>query len=325
MTAIALVAGWTTTGCGVRLADAPPPLPTPDANEAGRAEAVESALAIADLAGAVLATAQDPELQAILEQVEHGSAIQSEALGGLWVPPPRPTPTDATQSPSAGPTGTVDVAQLVTALSDAAAAARTAAVDADATVGRLLVSIAVWRDLAAHVVADAAGTDVAGEDPLAPPALGSGGIDDAALQVSTLGPSSELVRGLDAAAFAYETLAARTQDEAVRATWVERSAVLRRAGETVAVASGAAGTSSDPREGVYDVAKVVSLDPAAAVATIEASLADLWLNTDAPAGVRPAVADAALECYLAALAAGGQLGALDSPSVVLPGLVTPTT
>ncbi len=195
MTAIALVAGWTTTGCGVRLADAPPPLPTPDANEAGRAEAVESALAIADLAGAVLATAQYPELQVILEQVEHGSAIQSEALGGLWVPPPRPTPTDATQSPSAGPTGTVDVAQLVTALSDAAAAARTAAVDADATVGRLLVSIAAWRDLAAHVVADAAGTDVAGEDPLAPPALGSGGIYDAALQVSTLGPSSELLRG----------------------------------------------------------------------------------------------------------------------------------
>lgn len=320
--ALALVAGGV-TACGVRFSEPPPPVPTADAAEVGRAEAVESAQAIATLARQVAVGGQEGGLLVVVDQVASGSETQAQTLGGTWTPPPRPSP-GVTEPPSPGPSPDVSAAGLAGALVDGAASARAASVTAGPDIGRLLVSIAVWRELAARAVADAAGVSDADSDADgAGLSLGARGVDDAALAVSTIGPSADLIRGLDGTAFAYETLAARTSDDAQRTAWVSRSAVLRRAGETVAVASGVAGTGADPRQGVYDVAALLDLDPATAVASMEASLADLWLDADVPAGVRPVAADAALECYLTALAAGAQLGALDAPRVVLPGFVTP--
>ncbi|WP_148059652.1 hypothetical protein [Salana multivorans] len=324
--ALVLAAGWTTTSCGIHLAEAPPAVPTPDAAEIARSGAVEAAERIGAVARAASSSVTDPGLSSVLDQIAAGSATQAETLGGTWTPPPRPTPSSTDPSDPASSSSAPTAATLedvLVALSEGATTARDGSTTSDPTLGRLLLSVALWRDLAAFELTRAA--DAAGEgEAVQAVTLSRGGIDDAALQVSTLGSSPELVRGLDGTAFTYEALAARTSDETSRATWVARAAALRRAGDTVAVASGVAGTSNDPRQGFYDVASVLALDETAAVATLEASLAELWVNADAPGALRPTVADAALESYLLALQTGATLAPLDSSAVVLPGLVTPS-
>ncbi|MBN8882550.1 MAG: hypothetical protein J0H73_09565, partial [Salana multivorans] len=66
--ALVLAAGWTTTSCGIHLAEAPPAVPTPDAAEIARSGAVEAAERIGAVARAASSSVTDPGLSNVLDQ-----------------------------------------------------------------------------------------------------------------------------------------------------------------------------------------------------------------------------------------------------------------
>ncbi|TNU77301.1 hypothetical protein FH969_00590 [Miniimonas arenae] len=313
------------SGCGVRLDVPPPAIPTADAAEQARADAVATADAIAAQATALAGLGvADPTLAT---QIAAGSTAQAGALGGTWTPPARPSasadPSDdgasATDDATGAPTSADPTVDLVNALVTGAAQARAGAGATSGDTATLLGSIAVWRSLAAHQLASTLPAEtLTGIAPTLP----AGGTDLTAVGLSSLSGVDDLIRGLDAAAFGYETLAARTDDDARAADWAARATALRRAGEAVASAADVSGTAADPREALYDVADLVALDPSAAAASLETEVAGLWLTAPLPAGLRPAGVDAAVEALLRARELG-PLAALDSPAAVLPGLAAP--
>lgn len=316
--ALALTSGLL-TGCGVRLDTTPPPIPTASPAEQARAAAVADALAIADAADALLMAglpasqrpAEGTDPSELLAQIAAGSRAHAQVLGGEWTPPARPTPSDV-PSPTREPEVST-IADLTSVLATTAAAAADGAAAADDDLATLLVSVSVWRSLAAG--------ELAALDPTMDPTLAGprDGVDLLALRLATLDGVDALARGLDAAAFGYETLAARTEDQGLRADWVARSVQLRRTGEVVATSAGISGTAADPREASYDVGALVAGDPTAAAATFETQLATLWIGAPLPGSLRATAAGAALEA-LDRAASMAQLAALDSPGAVLPGL-----
>lgn len=317
------------SGCGVRLDVPPPAIPTADAAEQARADAVATADAIAAQATALAGLGvADPTLAT---QIAAGSTAQAGALGGTWTPPARPSasadpsddPSDdgasAADDATGAPTSADPTVDLVNALVTGAAQARAGAGATSGDTATLLGSIAVWRSLAAHQLASTLPAEtLTGVAPTLP----AGGIDLTAVGLSSLSDVDDLIRGLDAAAFGYETLAARTDDDARATDWAARATALRRAGEAVASAADVSGTAADPREALYDVADLVALDPSAAAASLETEVAGLWLTAPLPAGLRPAGVDAAVQALLRARQLG-PLAALDSPAAVLPGLAAP--
>lgn len=316
---LVLAVGLGVTGCGVTLASQPPELPTPDASEVSRSAAVEQALALAATAEQVAESTDSDSIQELAQEISRGATAHAATLGGEWLAPSWATPSPGETSAPTPPAATgADLHSLLTELVAGAQEARAASATADGDLGRVLQSIALWRLLAAHEVA-AQLRDTAGEEALEQVSLPGGGIDLGGFEVATVSGVEDLVRGLDAASFGYEVLAARTEDADRRSDWLRRTQALRTAAESLARTAGLAGTSNDPRSAVYDVAALADLEEGAAVATLESRLATLWSTAPLPAAMRPAAIDAALDSYLRAWVYA-PMAALDGPSVVLPGL-----
>lgn len=302
---VLLLAALTSTGCGVRIDTPPPAIPSPAQSEVVRSETVATSIALADAAQEAGHSSSHSEVVAdLLTQIAAGSRAHAEALGGVWIPPERPTPIPTTHA-SLAPEATTP-AGLAAALAVASQEAVQGAQETEGDERTLLTSIAVWRALAANELAAA----VDGAEPEV------GDLDLAGLEISGTGDVSELVRELDSGAFTYETLAARSDDATRRVDWPRRAAALRTAAQVLASADGTAGTANDPRESIYDVGPLLDLDPDVVVASLESRLATLWVSSDVPPSVRVSAAVASLE--LAAQTA--PLAPLDSPAAVLPGL-----
>ncbi|WP_146197063.1 hypothetical protein [Serinibacter arcticus] len=305
--AVVTAAATLTAGCGVRLETPPPPVVTLDAAEQVRAGAVVDAEAIA---AAATAAAADPAAASVLDrltQVATASASHVEALGGTWTAPEGQEPTDGPTAPAA----TTDLAGALATLQLGYDDARAGLGEVSDGTSRLLVSVALWRAIAAHEIAAASGAATATPLPV-------GGVDTTALGLASFRDVDPLVRGLDAAAFGYEVLAAGSDDAARRSDWGSRAGELRRTGDLLASRAGATG-ASDPREAVYDVASLLDADPVSAAVTLETEVARLWVGAALPGATRGVALDAALEALLRARALA-PVGALDDPAVVLPGL-----
>ncbi|GMA31785.1 hypothetical protein [Litorihabitans aurantiacus] len=145
--------------------------------------------------------------------------------------------------------------------------------------------------------------------------LPAGRVDTSALRLTSVPDAGSLVRGLDAAAYAWEVLAARSDDEAFRTDGNARAGELRRTSALLAART----SGGDPREAAYDVGALLDADPVASAAAIEVDVATLWIAADLPAPARAVGLDAALEALLRARALAG-VGPLDAPAAVLPGL-----
>lgn len=303
-----------TTGCGMRLETPEPPAPTPDAAEVIRSEAVADATAIAQ---AAQAAQTDPAAVVVtdrLAQVAAGSLSHAETLGGTWTASGTSegtTTPDATPSATA-PTAAGDLPAAITSLTSGYERARAGLAGSSGDTTQILASMALWRALAAH--------ELAGAIPETAPELPRGGIDGTALSLATFRDVDPLVRGLDAAAYAYEVLAAREDDAGRQASWKARAGTLRETGELVAGRAGVAGTAADPRVAVYDVSSLVTADATTSAVGIETDVARLWITSDLPASARGIGVDAALEALLRARQLA-PTSPLDSPAVVLPGLV----
>ena len=314
--AVALLVG-VTSGCGVRLEQPEPPPVTADAAETARGDAVADAEAIAT---AATAAQSDPAAAPALDrlaQITAASTAHAQDLGGEWA---GAATEDATTTPADTPTTTTPVtdlagtvALLVTGYDDARAGLEQVSGDT-ATV---LTSVALWRALAAHEVV--ATTGVVPATPLP-----TGGTDTNALRLASFRDVDALVRGLDAAAYAYEVLAARDGDDARQSDWNRRASTLRRTGDLLAARAGASGGEADPRDAIYDVGPLLDGDPVASAVALETEVASLWVTSDLPAASRTVGLDAALEALLRARALGAT-GPLDSPGVILPGLPGPAT
>lgn len=310
------------SSCGVRLDSAPPAIASPPPSEVMRAETVTSAEQIASAARSLQGDPMAAQAggAALLTSMEAGSSQHMERLGGIWTPPPRPTDSasadvDSTPAPEAA-TPAESLILLVDAFTQARADSAHAA-DADAA--KLLVSIALWRASAAYQL----GPFATHGDGSLPVALPTGGVDLTALGLATFEDIDDLIRGVDAAAFGYEVLAARSTDESQRTSWVTRADDLRDQAQVLAVAAGVDGTGSDPRSAVYDISGLIEADALNSIVAMESSLATLWINADVAPALRPLTVDAALASILLAHQVA-PLAGLDSPAGVLPGLTMAT-
>lgn len=318
--AVALLVG-VTSGCGVRLEQPEPPPVTADAAETARGDAVADAEAIAT---AATSAQSDPAAAPALDrlaQIAAASTAHARDLGGEWA---GTTSDDATTTPADVPTDTPTETPPVTDLAGTVALLVTGYDDARAGLAQVppptatvLTSVALWRALAAHEVV--ATTGVVPATPLP-----TGGTDTNALRLASFRDVDALVRGLDAAAYAYEVLAARDGDDGRQSDWNRRASTLRRTGELLAARAGASGGEADPRDAIYDVGPILDGDPVASAVALETEIASLWVTSDLPAASRTVALDAALEALLRARALGAT-GPLDSPGVVLPGLPGPAT
>ncbi|PFG19329.1 hypothetical protein ATL40_0888 [Serinibacter salmoneus] len=297
---VALGAAVLLAGCGVRLDTPPQPLPTADAAESARASLVAQSLATAQLAEALGELTADEALADQVAQVADAALAQADLLGGQWEPPARPdTPTDTGADSGAGPDGgetgeAVDADEdispqaLVDGLSRAAQDAREAIGAApSAEVADLYTAVAVWRAWAAQVLAHSTGAEA--------PAPQQPQVVAATWRLASVAGTQELIRGLDAAGFAYEYLAARAEEGSE--DYLERARELRALASDLAVASGLAGTAQDPRSALYDTAGVAQSTPAAAAA-IESDLVALWVQAPLPSALRATAVDGALASLL---------------------------
>lgn len=299
------------SACGVRIETPPAEIPSADSSEQARAAAVTRATWIATSAQNLADEGQETEA-GVLSHIASGASQHASQLGGQWSPPPRPTPAPTAAIDPPASTAADLIAGLVAGYEEAREGA--AASTGDQAV--LLSSVALWRAVAAHELAAATGA-------VDPATLPAGGVDETALALSTLTGGADLARGLDAAAFGYETLAARSEDDARLAAWNARAAQLRDTGDVVASAAGIAGGTEDPREAVYDVADLVALPADTAAATIETNLAALWIQAPVPPELRGVAIDAALASMRQAATLAPRT-ALDEPAGLLPGLTVPT-
>lgn len=267
----------TTAGCGLRL-DTPPPEPAaPDAVEQARQAAAVDAQQLA--LSAEDAAAGDPARAELLTAIAEGSAAQVEVLGGVWEAWPRGAPPGQA-SPSAAPEPVGDAAAVLDLLVAGSAEAREATLRAaDGDLAGVLAATAVWRTGYAHELAGALDAEVQ-------------------LSAGEPYPADELVRWqmdsgtaltLDAARYAYEVVAARS-DGAARELAATRAHHLHDLSDAAAAA-----LAEDPRQGVYGLPDVAA--PAeVAVAAEQALLQQLVFRiTLAPAEDRSMLLAAALD------------------------------
>lgn len=314
-------------GCGVRLESPPPDLPSPDAAETARQSAVERSLALAALGTAATAGAggagDGGTTAEALERVTTDAGAHAAALGGLWSPPgwATPSPTPGEPSPTAlPPAGPADVLAALTAAADLACT--DAAVVEPADLATLLASVCLAQDDAAAGLAAALGA----APPMPPAALAgrdtppspAGLPDDAAAALGAAPDAAGLGRSLDAAGFALEVAAARTDASGPRTTVADLAAAHRAAARDVLQAAGVLGTAEDPRRAAYDVERDGSGAPLGAgsvVPAVEGDLATSWVAAlgDVPPGARDAVLAEAGRAWATARAWG-------APAATFPGL-----
>ena len=215
--AIAVVGSLLVAGCQVRVATPPPPPPVPGPLEVVRQDAAVTSAGLAVDAGRAADASLDERQYAVLERVSLDAQAHVEALGGVYSTEEGGVVDTATiagddeaddeaQDSDAldAPLVPVNPADLVVALTTAAASARAAADQVtDAPLAQLLVVIATSRLLAADALArnlDADRPDLGAGLPTAVPS-GLGGAELAAVVVAE-----------DQAAFAFEMIAARSAD-----------------------------------------------------------------------------------------------------------------
>lgn len=254
-------------GCGVRLETPPPTEPSPDTVEVLRRGAVDDALTVADLVADVTPSVTDPTALAVLDEAADFAGRHVEQLGGVYdsgldalagtdgaTPDVAVTtgggddaattgaPADDSTDPTTGEATTDDVVVALVGAAQRTGASADASPDAE--LARLLASVAASEHLTAQRLAAATGSTAA--DALVSTAPS---VQDAPAGVGA-GDLATLVEAEDAAGYAYEVSAARSEGD-------ERTAALARAAEhraraqAWALAAGTDGTAQDPRRAAY--------------------------------------------------------------------------
>lgn len=285
-------------GCNLRVGSPPSPLPTPGAEEVSRQNA---AIAVAE----VIESAQSAQPAPVLTALADASDVYLDALGGMWVPPPRdedPSPSAPVDLAREQPDGAITDEALLTsvhvnsdALLELAAQAGTdqAGTDraeGDAHVGpAALVSMwLTWHTAAAAIAEEA--------DLPCPEPCGSGGLSPVLEEALSPGEppaavadlieavplhAPELIGLYDALGYVEQVRAARSGDED-RDALAARARELRRVGNLLAGES--AGTDRDPRLSAYPL-EVDDLPGTSE--QLSGSAAENWLalypHLDAPA------------------------------------------
>jgi len=250
------VAALALAGCGIRVETPPPPVPVPGPVEVVRQAAAEASAELArDAAAASEATVDEP-LFAALEHVRLGSEEHVEALGGVYseaeggvIDPATSDGVEGSVDADAGdddeaPPAPVDPTALVLDLVEQAAAARAAAdrVD-DAPLAQLLAVVATSRLLAADALARRLDADR--------PELGGAGLPTVLPQGLGTADLERLVLAEDQAAFAFETIAARSPEGGVRTRALAAATRHRATSEAWARLAGLAEPGLDPRAVSY--------------------------------------------------------------------------
>ncbi|MCB7137705.1 DUF4439 domain-containing protein [Cellulosimicrobium marinum] len=338
--ALGLMAAVLLTGCGVRLETPEPTEPSPDAREVARRTAVDDALAVAELAEEVAPSSTDAALVAALDQAASFARLHADALGGEYdsgLPDPEGA-TDATGTPTVevtttapgATTGTVspgaseapidDTDDEAGAGGDGAAEAPPTAEDVvvalvgatqrtrasadatrDADLARLLGSVATSELVSARRLAALTGSDAAADLPVgaAPVAEAPTGVGAADL--------ATLVAAEDAAGYAYEVRAARSDGDA-RSDALARAEVHRARAQGWALAAGTDGTDQDPRRTAYAVPDDDAEATSALAQRLETELAQSYasLVATAAAGSREDPLALLADSWLAALGWGAE-------------------
>ncbi|TDE88299.1 hypothetical protein EXU48_23735 [Occultella glacieicola] len=295
------------SGCGVRLDDPPPQVPSPGPGEILRQGAALEAADLQALAESAGADAGPDgaagDLASDLAHIAADAATHLDDLGGVWTPPPRPTATtddqpEPSDEPGDEPTGgdptpsdPATAEDVLAALESSSADARAADPAADADLATLLASISINRALWAAELRTDLGLPT-GADGSADPAAADLGIP-ASLPAS----AAPVGRTLDALGYTQEIIAARAEGTA-RTGAAAAAITLREMAEDVAVATGVDGTDADPRAAAY----AVDLEDLQATRTgLIAELLPGWLTAvpDADPAVRaPLIALATQAAFL---------------------------
>ncbi|MBK5250673.1 MAG: hypothetical protein JJE50_14785, partial [Actinomycetales bacterium] len=153
--ALALALGLLAGGCTVRVDDAPPAIPAPDAAERVRQSTAQDAEQLAELATSARADlvieSDWGEVDSDLDHIAADAIEHLQALGGVWTPPPRPDDptTDAATTPAAATPAAATPADVYDELRSLTGAATTTATSdgVDGELATLLASIAINRSL----------------------------------------------------------------------------------------------------------------------------------------------------------------------------------
>ena len=229
------------SGCGLRLGKgSPASLPSASAAEATRDGLARQAALISSTAGAVAQSGgADATATALAEGVKQTADAQLETLGGVWQPWPSQVPSSyPTVAPVPSASAGASAQDLATALADGSTMARRAAITAASEQdARLFTSLTVAWSLQ--------------HDLFQPP----GSADKPRVEVAQGSKiSAGLLTSYDAARYAMEELAARSDDPQRT-----RAVADAKAATSVVNAAVAAG-SEDKRLGAY-AAPSESTDP----------------------------------------------------------------
>ncbi|MCL3778582.1 MULTISPECIES: hypothetical protein [unclassified Actinomyces] len=196
LTVCALAAG--ATGCGLRIGEAVPrSLPSASEQESVRDALARRTVLVSSTASSLLAASPEDPAAGTASALVEDTAVQLEALGGVWQPYATPVPTTY---PTASPVATAATGAsrdaLVQVLQEGAAQARQAALDAtgaeDASLyGAVAVSWSVALAALEPGSVSAVGRDVLLTEPL----------------------PGDLLQAYDAARYALEEVAARSDEE----------------------------------------------------------------------------------------------------------------
>ncbi|WP_042215418.1 DUF4439 domain-containing protein [Demequina mangrovi] len=297
--AAAAVLAVATTGCSWRLETPPIPSRTPTATVVLRDDAALREQAVIDAADSSEAGALESAL----------APVRLEALGGVYVPYPSasPVPSPTGEQPS--------FAEAVDAAIADALRGADAAQDEDPGLAALLRSIALSHAMTTTVA------DLAGAEPGDRSLPGGDGVPDLAPAEATEVDGdvlAALALAHDEAAFTYEVIAARSEDEDARAEALTRS----RLHEDRAAALLALPGVEDRRETLYDVPSAgtgTAEERAATALALETALAEAYAALIDGASAQDAgwILDAAYDAFAQAASLPG-FEVADIPA--LPGL-----
>lgn len=252
---LAVVTALAVTACGIRVETPPPELPSPGPLEIARQDAAVAAAELARDAATAAAVTDDERLFAVLERVRLDAETHVAALGGVYsaeegavVDPETLVDLDAARDEEdEGPPDPVDPESLVTRLVAAASADRAASdTVADAGLAQLLAVVATSRLLAADALARRLGAER--------PTLGGAGLPTALPAGPGGGDLATIVLAEDQAAFALETITARSSEDDVRTRARTNAARHRATSDAWADLADLDGPGADPRSVAYALA-----------------------------------------------------------------------